>query len=311
MKILDRYTHGGNQYEFFKLPHEFYLTNLDGTPSDWSTSNRPSVANLKPISERNAIRKRFDIIMIRNHSLNPSRYKPFIKKGAKAIGVVHTVHPFKFPNYVHHIVFNSKTVMMKYRDFYKGKKTYYIPHGLDPDEFKPLDIERNDRVLSVLNAFKVRGKDLGLPLWREVRTNVGCVDLLGSRNDDLKGQHGEDGCGKFMEEVPMKRLLKYYSKYGVFFNPTAHSAMPRTRVESMFCKMPLVTTDNYDIGSYVKHNKTAIISNDPIELTLGIQRLLDSEDMRIEYGEHARDVAIKHFHIKDNLARWEEVISKV
>jgi hypothetical protein len=43
----------------------------------------------------------------------------------------------------------------------------------------------------------------------------------------------------------------------------------------------------------------------------GIKMLLESEAMREDFGEAAREIAIKHFHIDEYLDKWEQVLRSV
>jgi spore maturation protein CgeB len=62
------------------------------------------------------------------------------------------------------------------------------------------------------------------------------------------------------------------------------------------CGMPLVSTDNYDIGRYFKHKRDAIISNDKDELRKGIKLILSDDDIRLQYSARSREIALKNFH---------------
>ena len=87
--------------------------------------------------------------------------------------------------------------------------------------------------------------------------------------------------------------------------------MPRGRAEAIMCGMPLVTTDNYEIKSYFKNKKNAIVSNDVAELSSGIKMLLESKQMQEDYGNMSRETAIKYFHINDFLSRWQSIFGRL
>jgi glycosyltransferase involved in cell wall biosynthesis len=304
MRIIDYYCHQGHQYEFFKTGHDFYLTGLDSNTPKWNTNHRPLNENVTLIDERSARKMKFDIVIVRS-PLNPQRYMPYIKRGAVPIAVGQTTSPYKVLPSVRHMVWNSVDVMEKYRSHYpKRMQHHYIVHGFDPDEFRPIDgIEKNGRVLSTLNVFKKRGNLIGYDLWREVANELKICDVLGHGNPKLKESIGE---AETFEE-----MIKYHNEYSVFFNPTNHSAMPRSRAEACMSAMPLVSTNNFDIGRYFKHRKNAILTNDKDELVKGIQELLENEEMRKEYGRLARQQAIKHFHAKDYIDKWNHLFESL
>jgi glycosyltransferase involved in cell wall biosynthesis len=85
--------------------------------------------------------------------------------------------------------------------------------------------------------------------------------------------------------------------------------MPRSRGEAAMCGMPIVSTDNFDVKNYFQNNKSAILSNNPTELTTALRLLVKNETLRLELGLAAREVAIKNFHIKDYIRKINNVFT--
>ena len=303
LKILDFYCHQGHQYEFFKTGHDFYLCGVNSLLPDWNENHRPLPKNVSFVNEINAKYIKFDVVIVRS-PLNPKRYEPFIKRGAVPVAVVQTTDPFPMSPKVRHIVWNSKVSMDKKASYYpKHISNYYIVHGFDPNEFVNLNIERNERVLSVINVFKDRAKFVGYPLWKNINYKLNNIcDVLGHGNDNLASSIGE--AKNFLE------LINKYNTYSIYFNPTNDSAMPRSRSEAAMCGMPIVSTDNFDISMYF-NNKNAILLNNKTELINGVNKLLNSKDMRIEYGNAAREVSINYFHINDYINKWNAILTKL
>lgn len=300
-KILDWYVHQGHQKEFFKLPHDFYLIGADGTPAKWNKEHRSLPSNVTLISEEHAKLLNFDIVMIRS-PVEKARYNLFIERGSKPIAVIQTTSIFELPKKCKHVVWNSLDVMNRFSKRLPDKEHHYIVHGYDPDEFKVLDIEKNNRVLTVANAFKRRSQIMGYDLWVNMLKNVKVLDVFGHKNTDISIY--------ITETKNFDELIKIYNTYSIYFNPTKSSAMPRSRAEAVMCGMPLVSTDNFDIGMYFKHDKNAILSNDKGTIKDGLIKLLKSTEMQKEYGALAREVAINNFHIKDYLDKWNYVLEK-
>lgn len=302
LKIMDFYVHQGHQYEFMKSKHDFYLSGCNSLLPNWNTNHRPIHENITLIDERSALLDHtFDIIMVRS-PLNPKRYEAFYNRGAVGIAVVQTTDPFPVPSWVKYVVWNSEEVMNKWSKNFKGKQHFYIPHGFDPNEFIDMKMNRVDPVLSVCNVFKERSSFLGYELWKSISKQVNCK-VIGHGNEKMK--LGIKECSTFDE------LIQTYNTHKIYLNTTLHSAMPRARAEAMMCGMPLVSTDNYDIGKYMKNKKDCVLTNDKEQLIRGINNLLKSKDMSDEYGKRSREVAEKYFHIDTYLERWQEVFNKV
>jgi len=303
LRIMDFCCHQGHQAEFFKLNHDFFLSGTNSLKPDWNFDHRPLPDGVTFTDERSALRRKdFDVIMVRS-GLNIKRYEAFHKRGAKGIAVIQTTDPFKIPKWIKVAVWNSKDVMDKWNKSFPRQKHFYIPHGYDPDIFKPLDVEQNNRVLSVLNVFKPRARFLGYDLWRDVSDRVGVCDVLGHGNDDLQESIGQ--ADTFQE------LLETYNRYPVFFNPTSHSAMPRSRCEAMFSGAPIVSTNNYGISRYIRNKKTGFLADNRSDFVYYINKLLGDEKLRVDIGLAGRQTAIKHFHIKKYLKSWDEVLRNI
>jgi glycosyltransferase involved in cell wall biosynthesis len=301
IRILDWYCHQGHQREFFKTGHQFFLVGMNNKKPNWNVAHRPLGSNVTLITESQALRMRFDVVIVRS-PLNTKRYRPFIAKGAVPIAVVQTTNPYPIHTRVKHVVWNSIVAMRNHSSFYKGKKHHYIVHGYDPKEFSNMNLDDNGRILTVANAFKARSKIMGYDIWKDINNEFGICDVIGHKNDGVVGRIGEADT--------LDDLIKAYNSYSLYLNPTRDSAMPRSRAEAAMCGLPIVTTDNFDIGRYFTNNKNAIMTNNTSDLKNGIRRLLESPQMREDYGAAAREVAIKNFNLSDYLEKWNGVIER-
>jgi glycosyltransferase involved in cell wall biosynthesis len=300
-KIADWLVHGGHQYEFFKTGHEFYCTNPDGSEPDPNSLGRPVNKNVSYIKQVSMQEKRVDIIMVRS-PIKEAKYKrlreKFVFNKPPGIAVMQTTSPFKPPKWVRCVVWNSEWCMNKYKGQIPWAKHFYIPHGFDPDEFCSLNLERNGKMLAAGSLYKQRDKLLGYSDWRWVADRLeGRCSLIGHGNEDPEciGSHR------------LKKLVEIYNEYSVFLNTTKHSAMPRTRAEAMMCGSPIVTTSNYGIEKYLKNNKNCIIANSKEEMLSATKKIIDSSELQNILSKNARETAIKHFHIKNYLKKWQNV----
>ena len=298
MLVMDWLVHGGHQYEFFKLNHDFYCTNLAGQRPIDKDFGRPRNKGVLYVLEKAARNRKFDILMVRA-GLNSARYEFFRKKNKPyGIAVIQTHTPFSVPSWVGSIVWNSYKVMKKYKRNFPRQRHYHIAHGFDPNEFRFLNLERNKRIISANSVFKKRGHLLGFSDWKYVSDNLGVCDLAGHGNDKLK-----ESIGSF----PLDPLVKKYNEYSGYLNTTTASAMPRSRAEALMCGTPVVTTKNYDIDMYLSHKVNCLYADSKEDMLKYSKMLLDSEGLVEDLGAAGRAAAIKHFNIIDYLQKWERV----
>lgn len=303
--IADWLVHGGHQYEFFKTGHTFYCTSPAGDAPDPNSLGRPINPNVKYLKQKDMQEKRVHIIMVRS-PIRKDRYNKlrgkYIYNKPPGIAVVQTTDPFIPPKWVRCVVWNSKYCMQKYKKQIPWAKHFYIPHGIDPGEFCILNIDKNNKMLAAGSLYKKRGNLLGYSDWRWVADRMkGQCSLLGHGNEDEP-----ESIGSFS----LDKLVQTYNQHSVFLNTTIHSAMPRTRVEAMMCGMPLVSTINYGIKSYLVNEKNCIVANTKKEMLAGVRKILSSSSMQEDLSAASRETAIKYFHINDYLAKWEDVFEE-
>ncbi len=297
-KILDFLVHGGHQYEFFKNNAEFYCMGVNGELHTHESLGRPRQNNVNFITKESLKDISPDIIMIRA-GLKYDSYLDLIKKGVKPIAVVQTHTPFRIPDWCKTVVWNSRVSMEKFKKDMSDKKHYHIIHGFDPDEFRPLKIEKNKRILSSFSLFKQRGEFLGYPAWKLVSDQTKICDVIGHGNEEVSSNIGV---------FSYPKLVDIYNSYSGYLNTTTHSAMPRSRAEAMMVGLPIITTSNYDTPFYFKDKVNSLIANDPEEMIKSIRLLLSSNKLQEDLSLAGRETAIKYFNIKTYLEKWKNVL---
>ena len=329
INILDTsYAHQGHQYEFFKLPCNFFLVQ-SSHPSripSWNINGRPLRDNVKVISLgrlRRVLSKPPDVIIHRVNS-RPYFYRPFIKNGTKVIAVMQTTTPYKLPSFITHVVWNCKKTMMDNKNSMRsGLSHHYIPHGFSSDEFLHMNKKRDKDVMIIANDFVERTEFLNYNLWHNMSKEFDNHFHVWGHQRAYKPKNAHilsRGMSKAQVQLKdldmtvrmsksIENLVNVYNSYKVYFNTTSHSALPRGRGEAMMCGTPLVTTDNYDISDYLVNKKDCILSNNYDELKKGIRDILNDEDCRNFYSTAARNAAIKHFGIDSYIEKWMKVIN--
>ena len=225
-----------------------------------------------------------------------------LKSKIPGIAVMQTYLPYAIPTWTRAVVWNSKVVMDRHKHNFPKQKHFYIPHGFDPDEFVNLGTSKNGRILSAASLFEKRKKVMGFDEWRAVADETGLCDLLG---------HGNNSISEAIGSYPLEGLVRKYNEYSVFLNTTTKSAMPRVRAEALMCGAPLVTTKNFGIERYLKHNKSCLYADTKDEMIKACRSILSSNSLSEDLSLAGRETAIKYFNIKDYLDKWTYVIEEV
>jgi glycosyltransferase involved in cell wall biosynthesis len=301
MKILDFYCHQGNQYEFFKTGHNFFLVSPDSKKPNWNAQDRPLPSNVVLLTEQDAFKKLYDIVIVRS-PIHLNRYMPFIRRGSIPVAVVQTTSPYPVPKEVKHVVWNCKEAMTRHSGYYGKKTNHYIVHGFDPSQFLKIKMNVKSEILTVANSFKQRSQIMGYDLWRAVANHHRC-NLIGHGNDGIK-----ESLGKAKN---FKNLVEAYNSYQVFFNPTVESAMPRSRGEALMCGAATVSTSGFDIKNYFTDKKNIMFADTSSEMISSITRLLENPSLSEDMGELARETALKHFHISDYINKWNQLFDSL
>tara|TARA_B100000131_G_scaffold207967_1_gene200072 strand:- start:1289 stop:2230 length:942 start_codon:yes stop_codon:yes gene_type:complete len=306
LNILDWLVHGGHQYEFFKLDHNFYCTNKRGLAPKYTDLGRPKNNNVKYLNrdEFLVFAKKADMLIARSpikqqfydQIKTARRGKPII-----GIAVVQTSEPAKIPDWVGTVVWNSEWSMIRHKGRFPKKRHYYIPHGFDPNEFCTLSVEKTGNMLTSASFFAERGRILGFDNWKWVSGHIDKSYLIG---------HGNDGVPESIGSFSLNDLVRIYNSHKVYLNTTVSSAMPRSRGEAAMSGMPIVTTKNYGIEKYFINNKSCIFADNKHDMLKAVKRIINNNNLRKDLGSSAREAAVKHFNIKDYINKWDYVISR-
>jgi glycosyltransferase involved in cell wall biosynthesis len=176
------------------------------------------------------------------------------------------------------------------------KSVRIIHHGVDTNLFKPVDINREIHVLSVVNDFANRDWCCGYELWRQLTAGLP-VKLLGD-NPGLSKAAGPE------------ELTKAYQSCRVFLNTSLVSPVPTVLLEAMACGAPVVSTNNCMIPEVIQHGVNGFISNNEEELRHYLELLLEDQELGIKLGVAARHTIQTKFSLDSFIKNWQQVFDE-
>lgn len=336
LRILTYRWHVPHQYEIYKLPHEFTLvTDLgEGTCRWWDLSQRPLPDNVRFITADAIDQNAFDVAILHfdenvlapelaNDQLGSDWGKSFrwMKTHLRipVIGVCHgaprTSGQFVGVDAVHaeksrldlRAMVGDMTVVV---NAHQAKQEWNFPqskviwHGFDPAEFSPSTLGAGIVTLpgSALASLPLnRGSSL-LGTVESKLSPQHCIHRLQASEPHLLIQGNVYAWAKF------RSYMDTLCQYGIYFNPTLRSPMPRSRGEAMMCGLATVSANNYDVAEFISLGVNGFYSNDSDELA-DFLRYLDTNPTKAHaMGAAGREQAMRVFHINRFLAEWQSLL---
>jgi glycosyltransferase involved in cell wall biosynthesis len=173
-----------------------------------------------------------------------------------------------------------------------------IHHGIDTDMFKPLELTKENHVLTVANDFVNRDYCLNYSGWKRVTSGLP-VKLVG----DTKGLS--------VSASSTEELVEEYNKCSVYFNSSTISPIPTSLLEAMSCGCAIVSTATCMIPEIINNGVNGFISNDEEELKGYIKTLLEDDNLRKRIGNEARNTILEKFSQETFINKWNSVFDKI
>ena len=188
-------------------------------------------------------------------------------------------------------------------------RTVVIPNGIDTRVFTPASKTEARRALGLpqdhavvmFGAASVTDPRKGGRYLREAfeRRSTAAREkttllLVGGDRWDHAGVERVTALGPIRDD---RALARAYAAADVFVLPTLAENLPNTALESMACGTPVVAFGVGGVPEAVRHLETGYVAaaGDAADLTIGIERLLNDSELRIELGRRSRDVALQEY----------------
>jgi glycosyltransferase involved in cell wall biosynthesis len=309
--ILTFDTHERYQTQLCKTGHNFYSFRSDGA-KEWDTNYAPLPENyyvLPPNSIINGLD--FDFI------LSQSKFGQFqmAKRMQAMLGVpiLSLEHTLPIPNWPTEQLEQFKSmqgdVNVFISEYSVGRwgmsvKPDVIHHSVDSELFQPSQVEKQNKVLSVVNDFANRDYCCNYSGWQRI-TNSLKEDV----EVDVKVV-GTCSHGLAKPAESLDALVKEYCSASVFLNTSTVSPVPTSLLEAMSCGCAVVSTATCMIPEIIENGVNGFISNDEDELKSYIKDLLDHSELRRNVGEAARQTILDRFSEDKFINNWNNIFDK-
>ena len=347
LKVLTYRWHVPHQYEIYKNRHNYTLVSGLGSSmcEQWEFKQRPMPNNAKIVSAEKINPNDYDIailhfdenIMGNEPILNPDWGKTFhnflsLTKGMPQIAICHGTPQFigqytdglgvnnwgkviesnriELVNLLAdiHVVCNSYQAQSEWN----FKKSSVIWHGFSPSDYN-CKINKSHNVLSMrLSAMEGRPYYNGLNNFNQVKKGLD-LNKINMDHFDLQKCPLTDNIKdiSYLGFNSFKSYINTLKGYGIYFNPTQRSPMPRSRGEAMMSGLASVSMKNHDVELFISNGINGFYSETVDEAVDYISFLRNNPLELTKVKLASRNTALKCFNIDRFLQDWENLIDTV
>ncbi len=298
--ILTFDTHERYQAQQAKTGHNFFSFRYEGC-KEWDTiySQVPENYYVMP---KNAIMTGIDFDFILSHSKFGQFQMAHRINQTLGLPIVSLEHTLPFDNWpesqfngFRSMVGNVNVFISEYsvRKWNMNCDNRVIHHSVDTDLFKPSDIEKNGKVLSVVNDFVNRDYCCNYSGWQRITegTPVRLVGNTPGLSEPAKDIH---------------ELVSEYQQASVFLNTSTVSPVPTSLLEAMSCGCAVVSTATCMIPEIIDNGVNGYISNDEEDLKGYVKELLNDPSLAVKMGQAARETILENFSEDKFITNWNE-----
>ena len=300
-KILTFDTHERYQTQLSKTGHEFYLFRYDNC-KEWD-ANYAEMPSNHYVLPKNSVVSGLDFDLI----LSQSKFGQFQVAShlSQALGVplVSLEHTLPIDGWPESQLngFRSMTgdINVFISEYSVGKWNMHcdnrvIHHSVDTELFAPSDVEKNGKVLSVVNDFVNRDYCCNYLGWQRITEGLP-VKLVGNT----------PGLSEPAKDI--HELASEYQQASVFLNTSTVSPVPTSLLEAMSCGCAVVTTATCMIPEIIENGVNGFISNDEDELKKCVKMLLEEPHLANIMGRAARQTILDNFSEEKFINNWNNI----
>jgi glycosyltransferase involved in cell wall biosynthesis len=181
-----------------------------------------------------------------------------------------------------------------------GAEGIVINHGLDTEFWRPVEIDKTNEILSVVNHIATRDWACGFKIYQKIKES--CPDkkfvILGNNP------------GLSLPSASLKSLRGSYCKSMIFLNTSQFSPIPMSVLEAMACGALVISSNTCMIPEIIKHNRNGLLANTSEEFVKCIEFAIDNPEKSAIMRDNARQTIVESFNINQFIDNWNNVFRK-
>ena len=285
---------------YFSLPHKTFTA--------WNTQYRPIPNNYQQLKDSYPLDVDFDIVLSHHKFSMFQLMEPLARKNnIPFISLEHTLPMTGWhPSYLKQWTDNRGDLNVFISDYSVEKWGYdrsdptvrVIKHGINTDLFCPANVEKKNRILCVVNDWKVRNAECNFDGFLRTASDLPCL-ILGNT----------PGVSKPADSV--ESLISEYQSSRIFYNTSLISPVPMSVMEAMACGCAIVTTGTCMLPEIIQNGVNGFISNDEKELRGYLEMLLSDEKLATELGNNARKTILERYSLQQFVDSWNKIFREL
>lgn len=191
--------------------------------------------------------------------------------------------------------------------------------GVDVDFFRPLDVKKEDLILSVGALFPIKAHDFIIKslslLPKEFKFKLGIVydmEMKGER-EFLERIAKENKIEiEFYKNISDKELVELYNKAKITVYAPIMEPFGLVPLESMACETPVVGVKEGGVRESIIDKKTGLLTDrDVKKFSEAILLLLSNRELRREMGKNGREHVLKNWSWQRSVENIENNFLKI
>ena len=188
------------------------------------------------------------------------------------------------------------------------------PPGVDLTRFTPPVNDENKifQVLHISSITIIKGVQYLLDAWKKVANKIqGELVLVGELDRDMRAIINRYNSHGIKLVGPTNKPEEYYRKASVFVSPSISDAGPRTVLESMACRVPVIVSDRCGISTSIKSGENGFVYhyNDTDRLAELIEWFYINRNQAHELGQAALDTVKGYSVMNYSTDVWSRICS--
>lgn len=309
LRVLTWHIHGSYLYYLSHAACEFILPVTQDRKQGYSGRSGPFPwgDNVQEIPAEEIRNEEFDVVLFQSRQNYLTDQYEILTPAQRRLPRIYIEHdpPREVPTDTRHVVDDPDALLVHVTHFNalmwdsNRTPTAVVRHGVTIPESAKYTGEY-DRGIVVINNIALRGRRLGLDVFKEVRKRVP-LDIVGMGSEEVGG----------LGEVPPPELPEFIAKYRFFFNPIRYTSLGLAVCEAMMVGLPIIGLATTEMPVTVRNGESGYVHTDIEFLVEKMQMLLQDPEHARHLGDGARRFARRELDVARFANEWLHIFQQV